>query len=53
MSKPNDRILDHELFYLIERNLKSACDIEDTERKLEHILRAMELMSIQKERSNK
>ncbi len=42
----NNKILPHEYAYLIERNLKSACDTDDAEQKKIHILRAMRLMEL-------
>ena len=49
MNKVNE-VQIHEFSYLIERNLKAACDSEDTETKKKHILRAMQLMELDEKR---
>lgn len=41
-----DKILPHELQFLIEHNLKLACEAGATEDKIKHTMRAMQLMQI-------
>ncbi len=48
-----DKIQLHEFHYLVERNLKAACDTESTEDKKKYIIRAMQLMDFDDKRRRK